>query len=210
MGASKYVKYLERLGPMVVHVHRVRHTILSFLTPLKHHETNTKYKLTTTKKTAGLSSRQGFFSFFFSVTFRMGQWWGPTWSPGKGVQPLGTDGADGWCEKENVYVYDGVAMLYSRHWHSTVNQLYCDRKKSVKCFSWRTAYGWRGDRVCQSPPPKCRGAHAGGVRNLAHSTHTGSGHRHFSGRRQLRRRRSVTENPPQDFPVCLGRRQEET
>lgn len=65
MGASKYVKYLERLGPMVVHVHRVRHTILSFLTPLKHHETNTKYKLTTTKKTAGLSSRQGFFSFFF-------------------------------------------------------------------------------------------------------------------------------------------------
>lgn len=73
MGASKYVSYLERLGPMVVHVHRVRHTIPSFLTPLKHHETNTKYKLTATKKTAGLTADKVSFLFFFSVTFRMGQ-----------------------------------------------------------------------------------------------------------------------------------------
>ena len=37
--------------------------------------------------------------------------------------------------KKNICVYNRVTLLYSRHWHNTVNQLYTSIKKINKvCF----------------------------------------------------------------------------
>ena len=35
-------------------------------------------------------------------------------------------------EKERVYIYDCVTMLYNRNWHNTVNQLHLHKKFKSK------------------------------------------------------------------------------
>ena len=44
--------------------------------------------------------------------------------------------------KKNICVYNRVTLLYSRHWHNTVNQLYTSIKKINKVCFLQAAYSW--------------------------------------------------------------------
>ena len=72
-----------------------------------------------------------------SITSRLAKKWGPTVQH-RELNPVSWS-TTWWkivWEKEYIYMYVWVTMLYSRNWHNTVNQLYFNKNKAKKNVYW--------------------------------------------------------------------------